>query len=233
MGQIRQADSVSGTLEGMEVFKNHENWVKAAIFAMTGYALSLHVSIALMGIFHGLGLVVFVWGLFLFKGQESVLKSLWQNPTLKALLIFLGILTLATIIGGFREYPVELTKKQLIRPYKKIALWLGIFWFSGLWLMLAENAKQALDRVLKVYFWIAVAVAIFGFIQFWGTMEIFGKYHKFAQGIPDYHWFHATGLIGFHLSYAGVMIFPFGLFLAWLATSDWSEGFVCETEEKG
>ncbi|MEW6055201.1 MAG: O-antigen ligase family protein [Bdellovibrionota bacterium] len=200
--------------------KSAINPEKAVYFAAVVYTTFVFGSMAMMSI--GAGLVFAVWVFCRFGKLKSELKAYGKSPLALPSLVLsaacLWSLIWASISG--LEFYGEKPKIDWVQDSRKLWHIAFPFIFAAL---LSRLSETRLRRVTKIWLFAGLASALLGiaqyYVPFYKPMLLpHTVYEGYSQG--GGLWgalrgkYHATGLAGFHLSYASIMAFPA---LVWLS----------------
>ncbi|MBI3557104.1 MAG: O-antigen ligase family protein, partial [Deltaproteobacteria bacterium] len=193
------------------------------------YTVSVYGTMAVMSI--GAGLAVAGWLLFRRGSHLADLRAMQRSPVFWPT-IFLGVACLWSLLWskmtGLTFYGIKTnvtwddTRKSwhLLFPFVLFAI------FSAL-------SAAHLRRVVKVWFWLGLASALMGIVQYYVPFykPMMLPHVRYEGHVPWSGWlgfleggWHATGFAGFHLSYAAIIGFPASVSLALTAVLFRREG---------
>lgn len=195
------------------------------------YTLSIFGSMAMMSIGSAIAFVGFVFVL-VFDKEKTDLSIIFRNPLwLPSIILFLACawsLIWAKVSGlSFYGMSPEIQFKDISK------IW-HLFFPFVVFVMFSKLEYMDFIKTIRVWLMAALCIAIFGIIQYY-----FPLYKP--QGLPHLNYenyqkgtglfamlkgsYHATGLTGFHLSFATIFAFPTSVWLAFTGFKLRNEGF--------
>ena len=198
------------------------------------YTVSVYGTMAVMSI--GAGIAVAGWLVGRWGDYRTDLRAVRESPVFWPT-VFLGVACLWSLVWAKYSGLTFYLKQPTVTWDDTRKSWHLLFPFV-LFAIFSHLSGSHLRRVVKVWFWLGLASGVLGIVQFYIPIykPMMLPHVRYAGHVPWTGWlsfleggWHATGLAGFHLSYAAIIGFPAAVSLALMAVLFRREGLSLRT----